>query len=184
MNLIMAFITATFLLFNNGTAVKTNVDKTMNHTVAASTSNKSRFLIEAGKSVVVKENCNIGPNTILEVRGSLLVEGDLVIRQDLELIIAGEGKLIVKGDVNSQSLALKTIQVLDRGEFTIEGTFNANENTKITTLGNGFITANRVVASSKAELSGTGQFITSACACDEGINCDFCKTSAISRRSK
>lgn len=182
MNLIMAFLTATFLLFNN--AVKTNVDKTMNHTVAASVSNKSRFLIEAGKSVVVKENCNIGPNTILEVRGSLLVEGDLIIRQDLELIIAGEGKLIVKGDVTSQSLALKIIQVLDRGEFTIDGTFNANDNTKITTLGNGFITANRVVAGSTAELSGTRQFTTLACACDEGINCDFCKTSVISRRSE
>lgn len=184
MNLIMAFITATFLFFNNGSAVKTNVDNTMNRTITTSVSDKSRFVIEAGKSVVVKENCNIGPNTILEVRGSLLIEGDLVIRQDLELIVAGEGKLIVKGDVMSQSLALKSIQVLDRGEFTIEGTFNANDNTKITTLGNGFITANRVVASSKAELSGTGQFTTSACACDDGINCDFCKTSAISRRSK
>lgn len=184
MNLIMAFITATFLLFNNGSAVKTNVDSTGNHKAVTAANDKSRFVIEAGKSVIVKENCNIGPNTILEVRGSLLVEGDFVIRQDLELIIAGEGKLIVKGDVMSQSLALKTIQVLDRGEFTIDGTFNANENTKITTLGNGFITASRVVASSTAELAGTRQLTTLACACDEGINCDFCKMSVISRRSK
>lgn len=179
MNLIMVLITSTVLLFSNGAVLKTKVDK-----AATPTNDKSRFLIEAGRSVVVKENCNIGPNTILEVRGSLLIEGNLVVRQDLELIVAGEGKLIVKGDVMSQSLALKSIQVLDQGEFSVNGTFIANDNTKITTLGNGTISANRVVASKTVELAGTRQFTTLSCACDDSINCDFCKTSLISRHSK
>lgn len=180
MNLIMVLITSTVLLFNNGAVVKTNV----RHADAAPTKDKSKFLIEAGKSVVVKENCNIGPNTILEVRGSLLIEGDLVIRQDLELIVAGEGKLLVKGDVMSQSLALKSIQVIDQGIFSIDGTFHANDNTKIMTLNDGAINSNRVVASKDVALEGTRQFTTISCACDDGINCDFCKTSPISRRSK
>jgi hypothetical protein len=180
----MVLITSTVLLFNNGAVIKTNVNGTTRHTIAAPTNDKSKFLIEAGRSVVVKENCNIGPNTILEVRGSLLIEGNLVVRQDLELIVAGEGKLIVKGDVMSQSLALKNIQVIDRGEFSVEGTFHANDNTRIMTSSDGAISANRVVASKNVELTGTRQFTTLSCACDDGINCDFCKTSPISRRSK
>jgi hypothetical protein len=183
MNLMMSSITAVFFLFSNFFGISV-APETATKTTISSFEDKSKFLIEAGRSVTVKENCNIGPNTVLEVRGVLLIEGDLVIRKDLELIVAGEGKLYIKGDVIAQSTAIKNIQVLDRGELSVEGTFNANENTKIMTQGGGSITTNRVVASKTVQITGTRQFVASACACDSGLNCDFCQMFPVSRRSK
>lgn len=132
------------------------------------------FLVKAGQTILVKGNLEIGADAVIEVRGTLLVEGDMVINEDLNLLVTDQGKLVVKGDVVSNSTLIKNIMVTGAGQVRIDKVFQAGDNMNVITDQNGRINAQKVIAQQSAKIGGTRNFlILSDCTCPQQA-CNFC----------
>lgn len=137
---------------------------------------KATFLVKAGQNILVKGNLELGLDAVVEVRGTLIVEGDMVISDNLALLVTGEGKLLVKGSVLCKSKLKKSILVTETGQFTIASFFHAGDNMDIVTYGAGLVSANKVVADPGARIGGTYNFTAPDCSCSSANKgpCNFC----------
>lgn len=136
------------------------------------------FLVKEGQTVTVRGNLKTGVNAAIIVRGTLQVEGDMIIHHHLNLIIEGEGKLIVGGNLESQSLLKKEIAVSDSGRFTVQNIFHAGSNMQITVHDQGLIRAKGIIADRSLTVKGTRNFLVSDCRCKTAHDaaCDFCQS--------
>lgn len=135
------------------------------------------FLVQEGQTISVKGNLKTGRNAVIIVRGTLQVEGDMIVQHDLNLVIEGEGKLIVGGNLETQSLQKKEIAVSGSGQFSVQNSFYAGANMQITFLGQGMIRAKKIIADNALTVSGTQNFLVSDCRCASANQaCNFCNT--------
>jgi cytoskeletal protein CcmA (bactofilin family) len=125
------------------------------------------FIVEPGRTILVKGDFLIESDAVIDIRGTLLVEGEMLVNKGLSLVIRGQGKLLVKGDLKNQSARLKSITVLDNGQLSIDGTLDTNENIEIITEGMGLIKASKIVVRDNASLGGTRNLEVSNCNCEQ-----------------
>jgi hypothetical protein len=126
-----------------------------------------KFVVEPGRTILVKGDFLIESDAIIDIQGILVVEGSMVTSKSLDLIISGEGKLLINGGFKNLSTVHKNISVLDKGELSIGGTFKPNENIEIITGGLGVIKANKVFAGDRIRISGTRNLIAPDCNCEQ-----------------
>jgi hypothetical protein len=134
-------VTETVIINNN---VNPTIINGTSFTVGNTTlSQGNTFTIQSGGTLNIGNATNANDlsannNIIINVAGTLIIWGDLVVNNNLEWNITGAGTVIIKGNV--QLNANSEIEVT--GNLTVEGNWIGNNNNDVTVNSPGSITVN------------------------------------------
>ena len=129
---------------------------------------KIRLIVAQDQQVRVKGNFLVKSYSDVEVYGVLVVEGDIRIYDRLSLMIAGNGKVVVSGNVTSFTSAQKEFTIQDQGEFIVMGLFTTGTETVISIAGNSVMSMDAILADSDLVLRGDGKILSNHCGCSCG----------------
>lgn len=148
------------VIMNNGTSV--TLTSPLNYTVGNySTGNNNTLTIDAGAELNIgssgnPRDFNSSNNTVINVYGTLIIWGDLVVNNNLILVVTGT--LIIKGNVDMKNGGALNVS----GNMTVDGDFTGGNNTAVVVDGNITVGGN-VDVGNGSTLSGGGTFTGGGC---------------------
>ncbi|HRJ28900.1 MAG TPA: T9SS type A sorting domain-containing protein [Cyclobacteriaceae bacterium] len=157
------------VIMNNGTFV--TLTSPLNYTVGNySTGNNNTLTIDAGAELNIgssgnPRDFNSSNNTVINVYGTLIIWGDLVVNNNLILVVTGT--LIIKGNVNMNNGGALNVS----GNMVVDGNFTGNNNTEVNVDGS-IAVGGSVNVGNNAILTGSGTFTGGSCTQGSGTFCN------------
>jgi len=148
------------VIMNNGTSV--TLTSPLNYTVGNYTANNNNTLtINSGAELNIgssgnPRNFNSGNNTVVNVFGTLIIWGDLVVNNNLVLVVTGT--LIIKGNIDMKNGGALNVS----GNMTVDGDFIGGNNTAVDVDGSITVGGN-VDVGNGSTLTGDGTFTGGGC---------------------
>lgn len=157
------------VIMNNGTSV--TLTSPLNYTVGNySTGNNNTLTIDTGAELNIgssgnPRDFNSSNNTVINVYGTLIIWGDLVVDNNLVLIVTGT--LIIRGNVNMNNGGALNVS----GNMVVDGNFTGNNNTEVNVDGS-IAVGGSVNVGNNASLTGSGTFTGGSCTQGSGTFCN------------